>query len=1040
MPETERPPLELTCSRHFTRWLAECGISLACTTYQTNRVFLIGVKADGSLSAHERAFDRPMGLTVDAGAERFHVTTRSQIWRFDNALPAGIAHEGYDRVYVPRVAYTTGDLDAHDVAIDGRGRLVFVNTAYSCLATLSERYSFTPLWRPSFISQLVAEDRCHLNGLAMADGAPAYVTAVSRSDVTAGWRDRRADGGLVLDVEDGEIVIEALSMPHSPRIHGSRLWVLNSGTGELGWVDRSLPRFEPVAFCPGFLRGLAFCGDFAIVGLSKPRHDRTFSGLALDDTLRRKDAEARCGLWVIDLRDGTVAHWLQFDGVVVELYDVAVLPGVRRPMALGIQNDDIHHWITIDAAPAPVLHLTAGKHGSQRAAPAPFGLPPRREQGSGAEADAALRRATAIAARDPKAAIAQFEIVLRHVPTHPEALAGLGAVQARLGLYRPALETYRRAVAADPTSCEAHVGLGALLHQTGALAEAVEALEAAGRLRPDRIDVLIQLGLCLGELGRLDAAADCFSRALTLDPASAQAANNLGAVRKMQGRADEALRLHARAAALDPGCFEAHDNTGKVCEEAGRTGDAIAAYRRALAVRQDPHLALHASLLCPPIFDSADALAAYRQHAEAVLDTWEGHDVVLPLERAHTSRAEPPYDWTYHGYDTLPLKRRYAALFTRGLAHPVRWRRGDDARLHVGFVVTPGHEGVFARCMSGIVNRLDRSRFRVTLVCARSASAGLRTALPEQVTPRLFLPTRVDHAAAALTAAGFDALYHWEVGTDSTNYFLPFLRLAPLQCSGWGWPDTSAAPELDVHLTSTALADADSDAAYSESLVRLPELPPYFHRPAIPPSEEGRRRFALPPDATLYVCPQNLRKLHPSFDAVLADILGSDRRGLLLLVADQHPVLAGLLQQRWRATLGELLERVLMLPRLTPPDYLQLVATADVILDTPHFGGAISSYDAFAAGTPVITLPGRLPRGRYAAAMHRIAGTVDCIAESAADYAARAVRIASDRPYRQRLATAIVDAAPQLFENAAAVTQLEAFFEARCSGHAASVN
>src|SRR3954466_1251607 len=172
------------------------------------------------------------------------------------------------------------------------GRVVFVNTLYNCLAPPSERHSFAPLWKPPFISAIVKEDRCHLNGLAMAEGVPRYVTAVSRSDTIDGWRDRRASGGVVVDVQTGEIVIGGLSMPHSPRIYRDRLWLLNSGTGELGWIEpgesEATGKFHVVAFCPGFLRGLAFHGKYAFVGLSKPRYQR-FEGLALDRKLADAD-------------------------------------------------------------------------------------------------------------------------------------------------------------------------------------------------------------------------------------------------------------------------------------------------------------------------------------------------------------------------------------------------------------------------------------------------------------------------------------------------------------------------------------------------------------------------------------------------------------------------------------------------------------------------------------------------------------------------------------------------------------------------------
>ena len=212
---------------------------------------------------------------------------------------------------------------------------------------MSESHSFKPLWHPPFISKLAAEDRCHLNGLTMDEGRPRYVTAVGQSDVADGWRDRRRDGGCVLDVDSGEIVVSGLSMPHSPRLYRDRLWLLDSGTGFFGGVDTAAGMFEPMTFCPGYARGLAFIGDFAVVALSKPRGE-TFTGLALDDNLTARDAEARCGLLVIDLRSGDIVHWVRIGGVVEELYDVVTLPGVIRPMALGFMTDEIRRTISIE--------------------------------------------------------------------------------------------------------------------------------------------------------------------------------------------------------------------------------------------------------------------------------------------------------------------------------------------------------------------------------------------------------------------------------------------------------------------------------------------------------------------------------------------------------------------------------------------------------------------------------------------------------------------------------------------------------------------
>jgi uncharacterized protein (TIGR03032 family) len=241
----------LTTSRGFVAWLAGSGGSLAFTTYQAGKLFFLGVRPDGTLSVHERSFPRCMGLGVSPDARRLLLATHYQLLRFDNALPEGERHAGNDAIFVPRLAWITGDLDIHDVASDAAGRPVFVNTVFSCLATVSEGASFKPLWRPPFISRLAPEDRCHLNGVAMEDGRPRYVTAVAASDVADGWRDKRADGGFVMDVTTNRIIVDGLSMPHSPRLAGGRLFVLNSGTGEFGFVEPAARRFEPIAFCPG---------------------------------------------------------------------------------------------------------------------------------------------------------------------------------------------------------------------------------------------------------------------------------------------------------------------------------------------------------------------------------------------------------------------------------------------------------------------------------------------------------------------------------------------------------------------------------------------------------------------------------------------------------------------------------------------------------------------------------------------------------------------------------------------------------------------
>lgn len=347
----------LLVSSGFTDWLASAGCALALTTYQAGRLMLIGRKDDGTIRAHERIIENCQGLWTDG--QTLWASGQHTLWRFRNDLADAPPATGPDCRFVPREGRVTGAIDIHDIGIGDSGQFggasgfgpIFVATAFNCLATISDTASFRPLWHPPFISRLVQEDRCHLNGLAMDGVRAAYVTAVSRSDVADGWRERRQDGGVILDLASGEVVAEGLSMPHSPRFYDGRLWVLNSGRGELCTVDPANGALTPVAFLPGYARGLAFVGRHAVVGLSRPRNNQTFEGLPLQAALAAKDATARSGLMVIDIDTGRSVEWLRFEHTIDELYDVAILPGIRQPEAVGFRGDAIKQAIRIGNSP-----------------------------------------------------------------------------------------------------------------------------------------------------------------------------------------------------------------------------------------------------------------------------------------------------------------------------------------------------------------------------------------------------------------------------------------------------------------------------------------------------------------------------------------------------------------------------------------------------------------------------------------------------------------------------------------------------------------
>jgi len=326
----------------FPALLQELGASLVVTTYQANKL-LVARAAGAGLSMLVRTFDRPMGLAVNGG--RLALGCRDQVWEFRDAPaiaplvePAGL----HDACLVPRSAHVTGDICVHELAWAG-DELWLVNTRFSCLCTLHPEYSFVPRWRPPFVTTLAAEDRCHLNGLALVDGRPKYVTALGESDTTNGWRANKPRGGCLMEVSSGSLLSRGLSMPHSPRWHDGRLWLLESGTGQLVLVDLATGRLERVAELPGFARGLVLSGPYAFVGLSKIRKTSAMDGVPL----AQRREQLKCGVAVVDVRSGRVIAFLEFQTAVDEIFDVQLLPGRRFPEVLGFQHETIQHTFIV---------------------------------------------------------------------------------------------------------------------------------------------------------------------------------------------------------------------------------------------------------------------------------------------------------------------------------------------------------------------------------------------------------------------------------------------------------------------------------------------------------------------------------------------------------------------------------------------------------------------------------------------------------------------------------------------------------------------
>ncbi|MFH0341693.1 MAG: TIGR03032 family protein [Chromatiales bacterium] len=468
-------PTEVLCSVHTSNLPAlfeQLQISLVVSTYQAGKIIL--VRNDGAvLNTHFRTFGKPMGIAADRA--RLTIGGTNTVWYYRNvpAVAPKLEPLGkHDACYLPRRLHVTGDIDIHEMVYDGKDELWIVNTRFGCLCTLDADHSFYPRWRPPFVSALAPEDRCHLNGLAVREGRPKYITALGETDTPGGWRANKARGGILMDIEQNAVCLRGLSMPHSPRWYQNRLWCLESGEGSLVEVDLKRGTWRTVAQLPGYPRGIDFLGPLAFIGLSQVRESAVFSGIPLVSRLR----ERTCGVWVVHIESGETLGFLRFESGVQEIFAVQVLPGLRYPEVLEWDDERLaHSYVLPDEALAQVV------------------LPTEEE----------LRRSPAF----------HFQQGLEHY---------------RQGRLREAIAAYRDCVTLEPTFPNARYNLGVALGDAEAFDEAMGHLHAVIEAEPERAEAFNSLGYLAARQGRPEAAIGYCEQAIALQPDYAQAHFNLG--------------------------------------------------------------------------------------------------------------------------------------------------------------------------------------------------------------------------------------------------------------------------------------------------------------------------------------------------------------------------------------------------------------------------------------------------------------------------------------------------------------------------------
>lgn len=324
--ENKPEKIDFTYSVNIAELLKRLHATIVMSTYQSGKLMLMG-QHKGEFDIRYKTFPRPMGMFARSG--RLWAGLGHGIYQFANfsAVAPTLGEEAhFDACYLPQNIHFTGDVDIHEMEMAG-DELYFVNTKFSCLCVKDPQLSFKPIWKPPFISLLQPLDKCHLNGFCTRDNQPRYVTALGQTDEPLGWRANKANGGILMDIQSNEILAQGLSMPHSPRWHQGRLWLLESGKGALSYYDFDQQAVVEVASLPGFTRGLSFVGDLAFVGLSKVRESATFSGLPITKLSKRVS-----GVWVVNIKSGQIVSYIEFTAGIDEVFAVSVLPHARMEL------------------------------------------------------------------------------------------------------------------------------------------------------------------------------------------------------------------------------------------------------------------------------------------------------------------------------------------------------------------------------------------------------------------------------------------------------------------------------------------------------------------------------------------------------------------------------------------------------------------------------------------------------------------------------------------------------------------------------------
>lgn len=623
---------------------------------------------------------------------------------------------------------------------------------------------------------------------------------------------------------------------------------------------------------------------------------------------------------------------------------------------------------------------------------------------------------------------------LTMVSEDAEAWSNLGCVLWMMRRLNRATSCFKRALAIRPAYAEAHTNLGGVLEELGRTQEAITHFQAAIETKPSA-NAHSRLAHAYLLLGFLNDAIRHYYRALEIDPSDADSFSNLGAALQGGAHTTQAEFCFRRALEIKPDHSKALANLGDIMRLQGDVERAVDAYRSAIAAApRNWALPIKLALTQPVIVQSSAEVTELRARIAASLETLTSQGA--HLEDPNREVGITGFYFAYHGLNDVELQSQIVRFYLRACPR-LGWTAphcpataNARSRIRIGIVSACLRDHTIGKFYRGIIQRLSRERFEVLLFRPRHENDEAGAAIDRSADCVIEIPRDLFAAREQIAAKRLDVVMYPEIGMDPLIYFLAFARLAPVQCVGWGHPVTTGIPTVDYFLSAKALETADANAHYTEQLIRLNRLPTYYSRPRQAPAPLSRAQFGFSPNATLYLSPQSLFKFHPEFDIALATLLRRDPNSRILLIAGIHPHWNKLLARRIANAFPDVANRVVFVPRVGQNEFFRLLLMADVLLDPPYFGGGNTTYEALAAGLPIVTWPGRFMRGRVTQACYQQMGFRQLVAGSLGQYVEIATRLANDAAWKAQVRAEIHERRGVLYEDNSAVTELEDFFTA----------